>query len=91
MRDDLENKLGLLKYRFDEEAHIVVDKEECSSCESKPCIPSCPAGCFKLEDGELTFQYEDCIECGTCKIICPYDVVDWSYPRGGFGVVFRHG
>jgi len=44
-----------------------------------------------LQEGELHFQYEDCIECGTCKIICPKGAVEWNYPRGTFGVTFRYG
>jgi ferredoxin like protein len=90
MKMTLEDKLGLLQYRIDKIAHIIVDTEKCSKCEFRPCIAGCPAGCFKLEDERLHFQYEDCIECGTCKIVCPYGAVDWNYPRGTFGVAFRN-
>ena len=90
MKMTLEDRLGLLKYRIDKIPHIVVDAEKCRGCELRPCVAGCPAGCFTLVERELHFQYEDCIECGTCKIVCPYGAVDWSYPRGTFGVAYRH-
>ncbi len=87
----LEEKLGLLRFNIDKEPHIIVKLEECEKCQSKPCISGCPAGCFKIEQNKFTFQYEDCIECGTCKIICPNRVIEWNYPRGTFGVSFTYG
>ncbi|MFX1514464.1 MAG: ferredoxin family protein, partial [Promethearchaeota archaeon] len=60
-------------------------------CNVKPCVTACPAGCFKLQDEKLVFTYEDCIECGTCRIICPRSMIEWNYPRGTFGVSFRYG
>jgi ferredoxin like protein len=91
MTQRLEDKLGTLRYNFDKEPHIFVNSEICKTCKLKPCILACPAGCFKTEDGKLIFQYEDCIECGTCKKVCPKGAVDWNYPRGTFGVSFTYG
>ncbi|NLI13257.1 MAG: ferredoxin family protein, partial [Peptococcaceae bacterium] len=53
----------------------------------------CPACLYTLkEDGELSFDYAGCLECGTCRIICPKEgAISWQYPRGGFGVSFRYG
>lgn len=34
---------------------------------------------------------ERCVECGACRIVCPYGNIDWHYPRGGFGIVYRFG
>jgi len=35
---------------------------------------------------------DGCLECGTCRIICDdYRNVDWEYPRGGYGVLFKFG
>ncbi len=87
----LEERLGLLNYNFDKEPHIIVRTENCQKCDLKACIAGCPAGCFKIENDQLIFNYEDCIECGTCKILCPKDVIQWNYPRGTFGVSFRYG
>ena len=91
MTENTDAKLGTLHYKTDKEPHITVNSEICRNCNSKPCILGCPAECFELQDGELHFQYEDCIECGTCKIVCPNGAVEWNYPRGTFGVTFRYG
>ncbi len=92
MTKRIEDKLGLLRYKIDaEHPHIQISKEICEECKHRPCIVGCPANCFKYEDEEMQFQYEDCIECGTCRVICPYGAVDWNYPRGTFGVKFRYG
>jgi ferredoxin like protein len=91
MKQTLEDKLGLLKYNIDKLPHIVINKDACELCDTKPCVAGCPAGCFSIEEGKLHFQYENCIECGTCKIVCPKDAVEWNYPRGTFGVSYKLG
>ena len=55
------------------------------------CMYGCPAGCFSLANGVMQFQYEDCVECGTCDIMCTPGSVKWNNPRGGFGVKYRYG
>ena len=31
-------------------------------------------------------------ECGSCRIVCSEDTnIDWEYPRGGHGIVFKFG
>jgi ferredoxin-like protein FixX len=41
-------------------------------------------------DGGILFNYEQCFECGTCYLVCNREgAISWSYPEGGFGVVFR--
>ncbi len=87
-REAVERKLSTVKIEIDKEAHITVKKELCQECPARPCIPACPAGNYEWEDGagQLVFNYEGCLECGTCRFICPLDAIDWSYPRGGFGV-----
>jgi len=88
-----EQLLGLDKFIVDDEqAHIKVDKEVCKTCRDKPCTYACPAGLYTLKDEEMSFDYAGCLECGTCRAVCPYaGAITWSYPRGGFGVQFRFG
>ncbi|MCE7739148.1 MAG: 4Fe-4S ferredoxin, partial [Candidatus Heimdallarchaeota archaeon] len=31
-----------------------------------------------------------CLECSACRLVCPHGSVDWKYPKGGFGVEFKH-
>jgi len=77
-------------YDVDDEPHIIVDTEKCLKCRVKPCTLLCPAGCYTLSpDGEILFSYEGCVECGTCRSICPMDAITWNYPRSGRGIYYR--
>jgi ferredoxin like protein len=43
-----------------------------------------------LDDGSVLFNYEQCFECGACYFVCTQEgAIQWTYPRGGFGVTFR--
>lgn len=86
--------LSLNKFNVDEdESHIILNKEICKACREKPCLFVCPAVLYKLEkSGEISFDYAGCLECGTCRVVCPNKgIVKWGYPRGTFGVNFRYG
>ena len=89
----LEDKLATLTFHIDKEAHIKVKKDLCLKCTDKPCLSICPAGNYTWEvtGNQLIFNYEGCLECGTCKFVCPLDAIQWSYPRGGFGVSYNWG
>ncbi len=90
---NIDEKLACVTFNIDKEAHITVEKETCSRCPTRPCLSACPADNYTWneEKEELIFNYEGCLECGTCRFICPLDAIDWSYPRGGFGVSFKWG
>ncbi|WP_243675885.1 4Fe-4S dicluster domain-containing protein [Vulcanisaeta distributa] len=33
-----------------------------------------------------------CLECGTCRVVCPENNIEWNYPpKSGFGVQYRFG
>jgi len=86
--------LSLNKFNVDEEqAHIVLDKKICAQCQLKPCLVVCPAVLYRLDkSGEISFDYAGCLECGTCRVMCrDKGIIQWAYPRGTFGVSFRHG
>ncbi len=87
----VEDKLALNKFEVDKEVHIVVDEEACKGCDLKPCIYACPAECYSLRENHVTFSYEGCLECGSCRIICPKGAIQWVYPRGGFGICYQYG
>jgi ferredoxin like protein len=78
-------------FEADEETHIILNKEICRSCTHHACVQACPANCytFKEETQRLDVVYESCLECGTCMVICDNKAINWSYPRGGFGVNYR--
>ena len=90
----IEQLLGVDKFVVDDqEAHIRLNKEHCESCEGKPCTFACPAGLFTVKDGAISFDHAGCLECGTCRVVCPKAgaALIWSYPRGGFGIHYRYG
>ena len=88
-----DEKLAKVKFDIDKEAHITIDKARCPECVDKPCIPACPAANYSWneENKELVYNYEGCMECGTCRFICDREAITWSFPRGGFGVAYRWG
>jgi ferredoxin like protein len=86
--------LSLNKFNVDEEEpHIVLEKKICTGCKDKPCLVVCPAVLYKLDKtGGITFDCAGCLECGTCRVMCTNKgITKWVYPRGTFGVSFRHG
>ena len=87
----LDVRLATLTFKADPEPHIVVDIQECMVCEGRPCTVGCPARLFVWEDGQMVFTCEGCLECGTCRAICPRGAVEWRNPLGGYGVRFRWG
>ncbi|MGD9896277.1 MAG: ferredoxin family protein [Candidatus Methylacidiphilaceae bacterium] len=94
--NEVEGKLYQNRYRLDAgRAHIRIrNPEVCQSrCSQKACTACCPAGCYTLgSEGAVTLLTDGCLECGTCRIICSeFGNVDWEYPRGGFGVLFKFG
>ncbi|MDP2662976.1 MAG: 4Fe-4S dicluster domain-containing protein [Dehalococcoidia bacterium] len=93
MTTTVEDKLFTVKFKPDEHSHLEIkDQEVCQKkCGSRPCTTFCPAQVYKYEDQKLMVSYENCLECGCCRLACPYQNVNWRYPRGGFGVTFRYG
>lgn len=88
----IEERLGMNKFGVDEgSAHIVPKKEVCATCQGKPCVRACPAGLYQIQRDGISFDFAGCLECGTCRVVCPKKGLEWDYPRGTFGVEFRYG
>ena len=85
----LEEKLYLLRHVVDEESHISVDQEACGKCEGRWCMYVCPAGVYTYVEPKVHIAYENCVECGTCRISCPF--ISWVNPKGGTGISYRYG
>jgi CRP-like cAMP-binding protein/Fe-S-cluster-containing hydrogenase component 2 len=46
----------------------------CRHCDDPKCMSACPTGAVKRRpEGEIYFEYDQCIGCGNCQIACPYD------------------
>jgi ferredoxin like protein len=90
----LEDKLYLVKFKPDEKTHLVIkDLNICIEKCGRPCTSFCPAGVYKWDEPNrnMIVSYEECFECGSCRISCPFGNIEWRYPRGGFGVQYRYG
>lgn len=85
----LEEKLYLLRHVVDEKSHISVDEEKCARCNDKFCLDICPANVYSYNDRRVFIAFENCVECGTCRIACPF--INWVNPLGGTGISYRFG
>ena len=74
--DRIEDKLAVNKFDIDKEVHIRIQEDICSQCETHECLYACPADCFKLTEEHITFSYEGCLECGSCRIVCGEGAVE---------------
>ena len=89
----VEEKLRATKIAKHADSHLNVrDQDVCCRCILRPCTCVCPANVYNYDKGQgLTSSYENCLECGSCMIVCEFDNLDWDYPPGGFGVSFEWG
>jgi ferredoxin like protein len=88
---NIENLKQITLFEVDIQPHIILDKEICKNCSHHACVQACPAKCYTLnaDTKRLDVVYETCLECGTCMVICDRGALNWSYPRGGYGVRYR--
>jgi ferredoxin like protein len=90
----VEDKLYYNRYLVDAgRAHIKVRPHETPSPELLSLLTACPARCYDTNDkGQVEITIDGCVECGTCRIIGePTGDIEWNYPRGGYGVLFKFG
>ena len=90
----IEDKLYQNRYLVDTgRPHIKLRPHEKPSPQMIALPTACPAGCYSLDDqGRVEIVPDGCLECGTCRVLCGESgEVDWNYPRGGFGVLFKFG
>ncbi len=49
--------------------------ELCQGCVARPCINSCPKDCITMKDGRSVIDADECIKCGKCEKVCPYNTI----------------
>jgi len=73
-----------------EEQFITVNREKCTGCGR--CVQVCCGECFSLKDKKAeVVQLKTCFECEACSLVCKPDAIQFSYPKGGTGVVYKWG
>lgn len=90
----VEEKLYQNRYLVDAgRPHIKVRPHEKPSKELLSLVFACPAGCYSENDkGQVEISADGCMECGTCRIVtAKTNEIEWDYPRGGFGVLYKFG
>lgn len=88
----LREKLFRTRFRPDTESHLRVNQEICKACDERACLIVCPAEVYtEGDDGFIMVGFEGCLECGTCRIACTREALEWINPKGGFGVCYRFG
>lgn len=89
---DIDEKLSLLKFKPDSISHIEIDEDKCRDCENHECTFVCPARVYQCENensDKIKIEYENCLECGACKVACKKQAIKWVYPRAGCGIVYK--
>lgn len=56
-----------------ENVYRVTDK--CMGCVAHPCREVCPRGAITWVNGKSYIDESECIKCGKCKAVCPYDAI----------------
>ncbi|MFO6296264.1 ferredoxin family protein [Rahnella selenatireducens] len=89
---NLNDKLAKNYYQPENTAHILV-ADNAQQSALKTLLNACPAGLYRMNvAGEITFDPNGCLECGTCRIVCRDETFSlWRYPAAGCGVTFRFG
>lgn len=88
----IEDKLYTVKCTPDTQSHLLPVQECCRLCDSKICTVICPANVYKYdeEQNKLIVNYENCLECGACRIACEDSSLGWEYPKGNKGIMYKY-
>jgi ferredoxin like protein len=90
----VEEKLFQNRYLVDAgRPHIKVRPHQVPSKALLSLTYTCPAGCYSRNDkGQVEITVDGCFECGTCRVVtAKTGEIEWDYPRGGYGVLFKFG
>ena len=87
----IEDKLYTLKYTPDTVSHLNPNNKDNKNCDKKPCTFVCPAKVYEWQNNKMIVNFENCLECGACRIVCTKRSLKWEYPKGTKGVTFKLG
>ena len=52
---------------------VVVDKDECTGCET--CVETCPVEAISIKDDKADIDQEKCTQCEICVPECPVEAI----------------
>jgi ferredoxin-like protein FixX len=58
------------------------------------CVLICSMNLWQKRDTkvQLAKDYKSyCLECASCFQVCEADAIDFTFPPGGYGVIYEHG
>ena len=89
----IEDKLSKVKYKNDMQSHLIVSQKDWQKCRNRSCEKVCPAKVYEYNDElkEMKVNFENCLECGACRIACDKQTLIWDYPKQSYGVTFKKG
>ena len=89
---NIDDLLAKVKYNPDTVSHLIPNNEFCKICKDRVCEYICPAKVYEWDNNkkELQVAFENCLECGACRIVCPYNAIDWKYPKVNKGITYKN-
>jgi len=89
---NLDDLLAKVKYKPDTTSHLFPNNEICSTCENRVCEFVCPAKVYEWDESQKALQvtFENCLECGACRIACTKNSIHWIYPKVNKGVTYKN-
>ena len=90
-RLSLEEKVFTVRRKHIRESHIRLDENICRDCSNRSCTYICPAGVYVWNEADkrIDVSFEDCLECGSCRVACGMSNIEWSYPIWGEGISYK--
>ena len=91
-KKSIDEKLYTVKTKKCEYSHLIPNQNKCLTCQQKSCTFVCPANVYSWDEkqNKLIVAYENCLECGACRIACEHNCIEWYYPQNGYGITFKH-
>ncbi|MCR5261258.1 MAG: 4Fe-4S dicluster domain-containing protein [Candidatus Gastranaerophilales bacterium] len=93
MAKSTDEKLSTVKSKPYTDSHLVPAVQDCRQCGEKACLYVCPAGVYEWNNDlqQLTVKFENCLECGACRIACSKHSLEWKYPNSDYGITYKLG
>jgi len=89
----IEQRLSVNNTKRDKVSHLNIERPDfCLECVVRECTIVCPANTYvwNEENQRIIVNFENCLECGTCRALCSHCNISWRNPFGGMGICYRY-